>query len=107
MPQPRKATRGRVLLQFVFNHYSSGKNAELMYDINHIQKITLKGEHLETFQNAWLMVLSELKTEPDPEILRFCYFMQTQHFKPLVEDIAHFKRAFLGRQIRPLFWVPL
>ena len=37
-----KAARGRVLLQFVFNHYSSGKNAELMYDINHIQKIRRK-----------------------------------------------------------------
>ncbi len=41
------------------------------------------------------MVLSELKTEPDPEILRFCYFKQIQYFKPLAEDIAHFKRANL------------
>ena len=38
-----RSARGRALLQIVLNHYSSGKNAELMYYINHIQKITLKG----------------------------------------------------------------
>ncbi len=32
------SARGRVLLQIVFSHYSSGKHAELMYDINRIQK---------------------------------------------------------------------
>ena len=63
-----KAARGRVLLQLVFNHYASGNNAELMYDINHIQKITLKGECLDIFQNAWLMALGEVKTPPDPSI---------------------------------------
>ncbi len=45
-----RSARGRVLLQIVFNHYSSGKNAELMYDISRLQKITLKGDHLEAFQ---------------------------------------------------------
>ena len=40
-----RSARGRVLLQIVFNHYSSGKNAELMYDIDHLQTNTLKGEH--------------------------------------------------------------
>jgi hypothetical protein len=39
------------------------------------------------------MVLSELKAPPDPEILRCCYFKQVQCFKPLAEDIAHYKRA--------------
>ena len=38
-----QSARGRVLLQIVFSHYSSGKNAELMYDINHIRKIVMKG----------------------------------------------------------------
>ncbi len=38
-----RSARGRVLLQIVFNLYSSGKNAELMYDSNHIQKVTLHG----------------------------------------------------------------
>ncbi len=77
----------------MFNHYSSGKNAELMCDINHIQKLRLKGEHLEAFQNNWLMVLSELRTQPDPDILRHCYFRLIQYFKPFAEDIPHYKRA--------------
>ena len=34
-----RSARGRVLLHIVFNHYSSDKNAGLMYDINHLQKI--------------------------------------------------------------------
>ena len=38
-----QSARGRVLLQIVFSHYSSGKNAELMYDINHIQEIVMRG----------------------------------------------------------------
>ena len=88
-----RSARGRVLLQIVFNHYSSGKNAEPMYDINHLQEISLKGEHLEAFRNNWLMVLSELRTQPDPDILRHCYFRQIQYFKPLAEDISHYRRA--------------
>ena len=39
------------------------------------------------------MVLSELRTLPDPEILRCCDFNNVQCFKPLAEDIAHYKRA--------------
>ena len=38
------------------------RNAELMYDINHIQQITLKGEHFEASHNSWLMVLSDQST---------------------------------------------
>ena len=39
------------------------------------------------------MVLSELRTQPDPDILRHCYSRQIQYFKPLAEDISHYKRA--------------
>ncbi len=41
------------------------------------------------------MFLSELKTPPYPEILRYCYFKQVQRFKPLAEYIAHYMRAKL------------
>ncbi len=36
--------RGRVLLAPVFEYYSSGKSAMAMYDINHIQRISLKAD---------------------------------------------------------------
>ncbi len=39
------------------------------------------------------MVLSELRTQPDPDILRHCYFRQIRYFKPLSEDISHYRRA--------------
>ena len=42
-----------------------------------------------------MMVRAELKREPDPEILQYCYFKQTQWFKPLVDDIAHYRRLKL------------
>ena len=51
-----QSARGRVLLQMVFSHYASGKNAELMYDINHIQKVHIKGDNLEGFQHSMMMV---------------------------------------------------
>ena len=45
------------------------------------------------FHNTWNMVLSELHTVPDPEVLQLWYFKQQQYFKPMAEDIAHYKRA--------------
>ncbi len=39
------------------------------------------------------MVLSELQTQPDPGLLQYWYFKQVQYFKPMSEDIAHYKRA--------------
>ncbi len=39
------------------------------------------------------MVVSELSTPPDPALLQLLYFRQVQYFKPLVEDVSHFKRA--------------
>ena len=41
------------------------------------------------------MVMSELKRPPDPEILQFFYLKQAQHFWPLGEDIAYYRRAKL------------
>ena len=42
--------RGRVLLALVFEYYSAGKiNAMVMFDINHIQRITLRGDNLVYF----------------------------------------------------------
>ena len=35
-----KAARGRVLLAMVFKYYAAGNNAELIHDIDHLQKIT-------------------------------------------------------------------
>ena len=85
--------RGRALLAMVFKYYAAGSNAELMYDVNHLQETHLRGDSIEAFQSSWTMVLRELKRDPDPEILQFLYFRQAQFFKPLAEDVAHYKRA--------------
>ena len=51
-----RVARGRVLLRTVFQYYSSGMNAELMYDISHLQRIAFRGEHLKAFSTIgrWL-----------------------------------------------------
>ena len=69
------------------------KSAELMYEISHLHRIVLRGENLESFQNNWIMVLSELKKTPDPDVAQHLYFRQIQYFRPLAEDIAHCKRS--------------
>jgi hypothetical protein len=68
--------------------------------------LVLKGDHLESFHNTWNMVLSELSEPPDPRILQCLYFQQIQHFKPLAEDIAHYKRAkYLGSTDYSFEWL--
>ena len=61
--------------------------------MNHLQSLVMKGDNLEGFHNTWNMVLSELTFVPDSDTLLYWYFKQIQHFKPMSEDIAHFKRA--------------
>ena len=55
-----------MLLRTVFQYYSSGKSAELMYDTSHLQRIVLRGESYESIHNNWIMLLSELKKTPYP-----------------------------------------
>ncbi len=60
----------------VLQCYASGSSAALMHEINHLQNITLKGGQIETFQNNWIMAMSELKKTPDPEIAQYLYRRQ-------------------------------
>ena len=39
------------------------------------------------------MVMSELSFAPDPATLQFWYFKQIRDFKPMSEDIAHYRRS--------------
>ena len=86
-------SRGRALPAIVFRYYAAGSSAQVMYDINHLQKLTLKGDNLESFHNTWTMVFSELSKPPDPELRLILHFRQVQYFKPLAEDVAHYTRA--------------
>ena len=73
--------RGRVLLAIVFRYYSSGTTGQVMFDMNHLQTLTLQGNNLEAFHNTWNMVISELSHVPDQEILQFWYFNQLRNFR--------------------------
>ena len=77
----------------VFRYYASGNSAQVLYDLNHLQHLTMKGDQLESFHNTWNLVISELSEPPDPKILQHLYYEQIKNFKPLQEDIAHYKRA--------------
>ena len=58
--------------------------------MNHLPDVNPeKNDNLESFHNIWNMVLSELSTVPDPEVLQLWYYKQLQHFMPMAEDIAH------------------
>ena len=86
--------RARVRLAIVFRYYAAGNSAQVLYDLNHLQKPTRKGDNLESFpKNAWAMVLSELSKPPAPDYLQTLCFRQLQYFNPLAEDIAHYKRV--------------
>ena len=61
--------------------------------MNHLQSLVMVDTNLEGFHNTWNMVLSELTFVPEKSTLLFWYFKQIQYFKPMAEDIAHFKRA--------------
>ena len=83
-----RVARGRELLCIIFQYYSTGKGPDVVYNLNDLQAIRLKGDAIENFQNTWIMVISGLKKKPDPEVLEFVYFRQVKHFKPISEDIA-------------------
>ena len=85
--------RGRVLLATVFGYYASGNSGQVLYDMNHLQSLVMKDNNLEAFHNTWNMVLAELATKPAPELLQYRYFKQVKDFKPLSEDVAHYRRS--------------
>ncbi len=98
--------RGRVLLSTACRYYASGNNALVLYDIIHLQKLTLKEDNFDSFHNTWTMVLSELSEPPDPKLLLHLYFKQVQHFKLLDEDVSHYKRAkYLGLPDHTFEWL--
>ena len=88
-----RIVRGRVLLALVFQYYASGTSGQVLYDMSHLQSLVMVDNNLEGFHNTWNMVLSELTFVPEKSTLLFWYFKQIQNFKPMAEDIAHFKRA--------------
>ena len=53
----------------------------------------MKGDNLEAFHNTLNLVISELSQQPVDQALQLWYFWQIEHFKPMSEDIAHYKRA--------------
>ena len=88
-----RIVRGRVLLAIVFRHYASGDSGQVLYDMNHLQSLVLKDNNLESFHNTWSMVMSELSFVPDSATLQFWHYKQVKDFKPLSEDIAHYRRS--------------
>ncbi len=66
----------------VFRYYASGNNAQVLYDLNHLQKLTMKGDRLESFHYTWNLVASELCEPPDPKLRQYLYYEQIKNFKP-------------------------
>jgi hypothetical protein len=100
MVRERRFARGRELWFTIVEYYSTGRNAEVMFSLNDIQLVRMKGDNLEGFQNTWNMVLSGLPKVPDMEIQEHCYFEQIKGCKVLSEDIAHYERCDLGHPDR-------
>ena len=83
-----------------FRHYATGKHAEVLFSLNDLQKVTLRGDNIEGFQHSWVMVLSGLSETRDLDVLEYCYFQQVKGFRPLSEDIAHYNREEAGSKVR-------
>ena len=79
-----------------FRYYATGKSAEVLFSLNDLQKVTLRGDNIEGFQNSWVMVLSGLYKNLDLDVFEYCYFQQVKDFRPLLEDIAHYNREEEG-----------
>jgi hypothetical protein len=88
--------RGRELLFIICSYFATGAQAELMFSLNDLQKVTLKGDAIEVFQSTWVNVLSGLKKIPDEEILNYLYYEQVKKVKGLSEDAAHYDRQVEG-----------
>ena len=71
-------------------------NAEVLFNLNDLQKINLRGDNIEGFQNSWVMVLSGLSKTPDLDVLEHSYFQQVKGFRSQSEDIAHYNREEEG-----------
>ncbi len=69
----------------VFRYDGSGDSAQVLYDLNHVQKLTMKGDRLELFHSAWNLVVSELSEPLDLKLLQYLYYEQINNFKPLQE----------------------
>ncbi len=75
-----KIGRGRGLRAIVFRYYGAGDAAQLMIYINHRQETVLNGEDLEPIQRSCNMLTSELKKQPDLDILHHLCYRQVQRF---------------------------
>ncbi|MCP3879628.1 MAG: hypothetical protein GY701_14740, partial [Sulfitobacter sp.] len=93
MQNDHRMIKGREVLRVIVRYYATGKNAEVMFSLNDLQKVTLRGDNIENFQNTWEMVLGRLPRQPDPDVLLYCYHQQVKGFRPISEDIAHYNRV--------------
>ena len=91
-----KSAPGLVLLRMILKYYSSGRHAEAVFNLNDLQKVTIKGGNLEGFQNTWNMVLKGMRKPPDEETLEFLYYEQVKYWRGISEDIAHYDRLEEG-----------
>ncbi len=99
--------RERVLLALVFRYYASGNSSQVLHGMSHLQSLKMKDNNIEGFHDTWNMVMSELATAPDAATLQFVYYNQIKDFKPMSEDIGHYRRAQWNHSPRLLFRVAL
>ena len=85
--------RGRSLLAVVVRYYASNNSGQVLYDLNHLQSLSMVGDNVEGFRNAWNMVMAELSSTPAEEARQYLYYHQIKDFKPMAADVAHFLRA--------------
>ena len=64
-----QVARGLELLFIVFGYYSASIECRGRFCIlNSFKQVTQKGEHIDAFHNAWVMVLTVNSKQPDNEI---------------------------------------
>ena len=80
----------------IIKYYATSNNAEVMYELNDLQKIQAKGDNLESFHNTWIMVTSALSVMPSDDILETLYYQQIKGMKVLADDIAYYNRQERG-----------
>ena len=72
--------------------YSTCRQAEVLFNLNDLQKVQIKNGNIEGFVNSWGMVIEGMKRVPDEDTLQFVFYESAKSWRGIAEDIVHCER---------------
>jgi len=91
-----RSVPGLVLLRVIQMDYSTNRQAEVVFNLNDLQKVQIKSGNLEGFTNSWDMVLKGMRKVPEEDILEFLFYEAVKGWRGIAEDVSHYERLEEG-----------